>query len=682
MNGAPHRSRHLAVLGALGAWAAIAFAAWLAMDAYARHGLSVRWQTVERGRLIDVARTTEHRIQFPTQHRALSRIVEAWDYEAHGVPRSMPHMRATLRGKLENTRPIRVRAVSPNEVTLTVDGAPAEGFVEPGEHDLRVVWDGQFRDPNRQRSSVTLRLEQSFDGAAWEELSTWSVRPAYGHWDRVWAACIALFVFVVIAVPLARAMLADGAVRRRWLGATALVAILLVGLGFRLFDYSVMPHFRENGDELFATWNGWQLLTDGTTRGWSLWPSFYTEGVEHESFPYWTTEGGGWHIIRPYFEHPPLSHLLAGLAAKLGGATHWAHARLTHTRLVPIFLSLVTMALTFLVGRRLSPRGPGPWLGVLLYATLPMIAIQNRAIKEEMLLAPMALGSLYLFLRWRDGASDRALIGAAFLAGLTSMAKVSGAVLVPALVLLVMATGRYRMAARAFVAGLAGIAVLFVYGALIDWDVFIVTTLKQATGRPAHFNLFPRFFADGLIIHNLVGHGPTLFLWLGYVAYLGGRGRRVDPAWVLYPLVYLVSMCVSAGNWMFGWYVLPVYPFLCLAAGEMLAELFERPHPLGALVLVGLLAMYGLNFVADPSYFKQPHVWPTARAWVSALVVVLLGPHFAAFAIRWRGLLWLARGATAAALALSVVMSGYFVARYDVLWETHHDFDRDTFFDR
>src|SRR5690606_30478167 len=83
MNEAPHRPRYLAVLGALGALAALALAAWLAMDAYARHGLSVRWQTIEGRRIVDVTRTTEHRIQFPTQHRALSRIVEAWDYEAN-----------------------------------------------------------------------------------------------------------------------------------------------------------------------------------------------------------------------------------------------------------------------------------------------------------------------------------------------------------------------------------------------------------------------------------------------------------------------------------------------------------------------------------------------------------------------------------------------------------------------
>jgi hypothetical protein len=70
------------------------------------------------------------------------------------------------------------------------------------------------------------------------------------------------------------------------------------------------------------------------------------------------------------------------------------------------------------------------------------------------------------------------------------------------------------------------------------------------------------------------------------------------------------------------------------------------------------------------------------RRHVSIFVVLMLGPQLAAYALRWPGLKRIANVTTAVGLALVVVMSGYFVARYEVLYETHHNFDRDEFFDR
>jgi 4-amino-4-deoxy-L-arabinose transferase-like glycosyltransferase len=680
----PPRRRAIEAAIAVLALASVFAMVWTAVDSYAEHGVSVRWEAEHRGRMIEVARTTEHRAEFPSQYRALSRIVEAWDYDRYGIPRTLPAFRATLEARFWNTTPLHLRADGVDAAEVFVDGQRAEGAIDPGLHRLRVVWTGRrFQGGAHPRSPTRLSIERSDDGTAWEEISPTFLVPQHGHADRAWGALFVWLAFVLVAAPLAYAFAAARRVRARWLGITALSAILVVGLTFRLFDYAVMPHFMENGDELFATWNGWSLLTDGTTRGWSFWPNAYGSGVEHEILPYWSAQGSTWHIVKPYFEHPPLAHVLVGAAAKLGGATHFAHGRLTHTRLVPILLSLVTMLLTFLVGRRLTKHGVGPWLGVLLYAVLPFISIQNRAIKEEMLLTPMALASVYLYLRWRDGAGTRALMGAAFIAGLAACTKANSAIFVPALAMMVAAHGRYRLAAMVVGAGILGVVPLFVYGAIIDWDVFWITLVKQATGRPTHWNLFPRFFADGLIIHNLIGHGPTLFLWLCYGSFVFGRGKKVDPAWIVFPLVYLIALVVSAGNWMFGWYMLPVYPFLCLAAGEQIAELFRRPHPFGGLVFASLLVMYWLNFTATPEYFKSSPAWGETRAWVSLFVIGMIGPHIASYALKSStGLRRLAQLATAVGLAMLVVLGGYFVFRYEAIYDTHRDFDRDSFFDR
>ena len=71
-----------------------------------------------------------------------------------------------------------------------------------------------------------------------------------------------------------------------------------------------------------------------------------------EREPYFYFSDQPMQIITPYFEHPPLMHLLVGAAAKLGGAGHWAHARLEDTRLVPIALSMLCgLGLTCALGR-------------------------------------------------------------------------------------------------------------------------------------------------------------------------------------------------------------------------------------------------------------------------------------------------------------------------------------------
>jgi hypothetical protein len=323
---------------------------------------------------------------------------------------------------------------------------------------------------------------------------------------------------------------------------------------------------------------------------------------------------------------------------------------------------------------------------------------------------------LLFFLRWRDdGKKTRDLMLAAVCAGLAPIAKVPAIVWVPALVMLVAAergehkeaitrvaplrdgTPRPSGAARlwalgmpslrsapvmAAVAGLATASLLLVYGALIDWDVFVFTQGQQG-GRPTHWNLFPRFFDATLINHSLIGRGWILFLWLGFIASVYRRGAR-DTAVLTVPLVtYLIAIAVGSGNWTFGWYIVPLYPFLCLGAGDLIAQLWKRPTLLGGALFVVLLVMYSLNFTLDPHWAKQPEAWPILRRAVTLTVALSIAPFAlvqvwreSAFCIR------LSRAVTVLGLAAVIVLSGVFIATYDVTYETYRDFDRDTYFHR
>ncbi|MGF1466290.1 MAG: ArnT family glycosyltransferase [Sandaracinaceae bacterium] len=670
--------------------AARAAAAWLllafALDPSLRHGWSATYYTdVDRER-VELTRTTEHRVAFPNMHRPFARVVQGWPMDRLGVPEELPDLDVELTADVVVPRDRRVllRVESPNRTTLTVDGeVAADQRFAPGRHRVEVRWQAPPVSTRAAADRVRLRLLWGAHEDGLEAVPASAIRPARGAWPPL---RVALWISALLGALLWAALVAwalwpgPGRAEARRLAVLATVGLLVLGVAFRAFDYQVMPEFRDNADELFATWNGFSLLTEGVPRGWSLWPGSYGPAVERTPVRFFGEERT---VISPYFEHPPLLHVLVGAAALAGGADHFLEAKLAHTRLVAIAMSALTLWLLVVLGRRLSPRGPAPYLAGLLYAVLPPIALQGRVVKEELLLAPLCLAALLFFLRWRDDGRHRVdLVAAAALMGLGILGKVPAVVWVPALAMLVAAEGRMG---PAWVAGGVGLAVATLwplFGLLIDGPVFVETQRLQG-GRPTHWNLFPRWFHVSLINHNLVGRGWIQFLWLGYVAGVARRGWR-DGAVLTVPLVtYLAAISVGAGNWTFGWYIAPLYPLLCLGAGMFLAELWERPTLLAGFLFVALAVFYALNFLVDVHWAKQPPAWPVLRRTISLAAFALFAPYALVQVWPRHTLpLWLARTATVASLALLVVASGLFVARYDVVFETHRNFDRDSYFDR
>lgn len=649
---------------------------------WSHHGANVAWEAQWEDAWFPVHEQVTRRVTFHNEHRLNAPLVQYWDFDTHGVPNRPFPYRVTWSADLhvpegEAWRLRLLPVPRGGRLRLVVDGAEAPlqhgERLEPGAHPVELVLEATFREPTR------LGIEVSRGpGIGWEPVPLRALSPPAGVMIPEGPAAFVALAVLLLGLALSWSS-RDPALCARRLTHIGLVLIVLFGLGVRLVDYDVMPSFAENPDELFATWNGYSLLTDGETRGWSTWHQRYEDRVEVQPLSYFRERP--MYVIQPYLEHPPLMHLLAGAAAKLGGAQQFTHARLRHTRLVPIALFVPSVLLLFAIARRLFPRGPAPLFGALLYAGLPTLVLQQRAVKEEQLLTTLALLGLYLFLRWDTDRRDRFIWWAGITTGLCASCKVPGAFFLPPLVLLFLLRGGMRSALLACAAGLVGLSVLFVYGALIDWDLFWFTTLHQASGRPAHWNLFPRFFADGIININTVGHGHTLFAWLAFaggVTYTKGWRRA---ALTLPPLIYLAALALSAGNWMFGWYILPAMPFVCIGAGAFIAQAWRKPSLWAGLLIMGLLVMYGFNFMHGQHWARQPEAWPLLRALTTVFLLVVLPPFILADVFPSEAAKRVARGFIAAALLTFMVSTADFAIRYDVLFETHHEFDRDRHFD-
>lgn len=677
-------------------WAALVLCASLLLTArvasYLSHGWAAAWHVQyplpfgtshaspgarppRNGARLLLARTFEHRVEIPNEERPLARYVQHWNFERDGVPDALPHLDVDLEGWLSVDEPIPVRIDADPPATLTVDGRP--GSAEPlarGPHRVVIHWRGTLD----RHVHLTL-LWGTGEGVEPVPSSAVSPPRGAGRGLAAWSWGIGGLVTLLLCALAFWIASSPSPNRARRVLVAACFAVMAFGMFLRSWDHDVMPDFRENDDELFAEWDGYSLLADGTPRGWSMWANEYGPAIAREQFAYFRRPP--FVVITPYFEHPPLLHVMAGAVAKLCGTHDWPHARLSETRVVPIALQGVTMLLLLAVARRFSPRGPAAFFAMLLYALIPFIALQGRVIKEEALLTPMLLGGVLSFLVWRDGGRKRRwlILSAALMAACT-LAKLTGAACSVALVVLVVRERRPRDVALVVAVTIAVLAVMAAYVMKVDLAEWWFATKHQATGRAAHFNIFLRWLDDPLVNHNLVGRGWLLFLWLAAAIALTRMPRPNALVLVVPWLGYLIAISVSSGNWTFGWYAMPWYPLLCIAAGEMLARLWDEPDPLGGVLFGVLLVMYSLNFQVDPRWVMAHG--SDLRPAVAAAILLLVGPFF--LGVMWPGGLsrQVARAAIVLGLAAFAWCATSFVVDYDVNYVVYRNFDREVFFDR
>ncbi|MEM6962481.1 MAG: hypothetical protein AAF550_12190, partial [Myxococcota bacterium] len=658
------------------------------LDARVQQGLSAEYRLQIEGVEEIVHRSHELRTWFPNQHRVLSRYVQNWPFDRWDIPSSPPPIDVTLRGTLTvpsgPDRALRLR--HGGRADLLVDDAVYrnEAVLAPGDHSVEVRW--------RSSSGADTALEfcWAIEGGPCARIPNDAFRPSEASSQAlrlvVWltGALLALFfgagVFFVVLAP-------SRMLRCRRLGATSAVAICLLGLALRLFDYQVMPEFQENDDELFATWNGYELLRSGETVGWSMWASAYGPYADVELLPYFRPKP--LKLIRPYFEHPPLMHLLVGAAAIAGGAEHFTHARLQHTRLVPIALSLLSLVLIIAIGARSFPGTAAGLCAGFLWACVPTIVLQGRVIKEEALVGPLALGACYFYLRYRDeGCRARDRNAMALLLGLAPLAKLPALAFAPGFVVLLAAKRRYRDAIALGVGTLLVASLIFVYAGYFGWDSFWFATRTQAIVRPPVWDLYFRFFTMGLINHNMVGEGWTTFLWFAWLIGLASAAALTrspdsarpsdsapafDVAHLYLPMIfYLLAIGYSSGTWTFGWYWMPLYPFLCLGAGRFLHDLWHAPDLVRGVLLLGF-AGYGLLFLGEVSPDQAGSVGATLMPWVLSVggLLFAFASASASTVARYAG-----RFALVSGMGLFLFTATHFITEYDRIFTTYPGIDR------
>jgi 4-amino-4-deoxy-L-arabinose transferase-like glycosyltransferase len=424
----------------------------------------------------------------------------------------------------------------------------------------------------------------------------------------------------------------------------ALPLITVLGLGLRLHGYTHVPPLQANADEWSYGWAGLTLWTKGVPTTWSLFGAYPHVHVVH-------LHGINYPLVTPWFDQPPLFALVVGIFPLLFGQHTIASVTTEAIRLPAVLLATASITLLQLVGRRLL--GPLPaLLAAFLFAITPAAVLFGREVESEALLAPMLLLVILLLHRLGTGEGRRpALIVVLTICFLAPLTKIPGLAIGVAAAAVLVYQRRYWPAAAAIAAAGAGLGVFALYGAHYDWSLFTAIFSSQASRRVGVLGAIDYIAAPAGIGHPLID-GWWLLGWIGLVVVAIRFGGPRMLLLVAPAFVYLAAMVIFASEdavTAFGWYHITVYPEIYLAAAYLVYRVLRKPEP-AILTLVLLLG----GATATSLWLGAPWVPPTPL--LVALLAAAIGPALAAAAWpRRHRLLWVARGASCAALALLAI---------------------------
>jgi hypothetical protein len=450
--------------------------------------------------------------------------------------------------------------------------------------------------------------------------------------ERLSAPLIASGVTLFLAVTLFWAFRIENAGRSD----IALASALLAGIAFaaRAAHFDTYP--RTNSDEMHNAWAGFNLIHEGTPRSWSWLPVYRNTRVAWFSYEY--------PMVDAAFDHPPLLPLLTGLEATVMGARSMYDCKLPVIRPLMIAVGTGAVLVLFFVARILTSFGTA-FLAALLMATSPLVVFGSREVKEDNLVAFFLLAALLLYLLGRRTESRRRHWMTGALSGLAALSKVMGIAVGLALSAAALGDGRRVGAALRILAGTLVVASLFpLYGAAIDAETYgrVVSHLSIDYSRESladKFLILPRLILEP----KLSAVTPLLDGWmlLGWLSLF--RLSRLRPIPVVFVSYLLILMLSVQSRYLWGFYVSPLLPLLCLATAQQLRHTLLRQDPLSIFLMVGLafLPQYamlsgapmlygfrGLLFLAAlplvPALFRLPaeHLARRASRFILAALLV------------------------------------------------------------
>lgn len=260
--------------------------------------------------------------------------------------------------------------------------------------------------------------------------------------------------------------------------------------------------------------------------------------------------------------HPVLFQMLLSLFLR-GDVDDWT------ARAVPAAIGVLTVAVTYLLGRRMYGHRSA-LIGALLLAVMAYHVVVTRQVLLDGLMTLCATGVLYCVVRYSESAGLRWLVATGALMGATILAKENSIVLVGGLYAFFALTPTVRLRSRhLLIAATTTICVVLAFP--------LALTLSGTASTGQNYLLWQLFRPSN---HPLMFYFSVLPAALGIVILLAAMGgliwlrhentwrERLLLCWMVVPVAFFTVWPVKGYQ-----YLLPIAPVVALLAGRTLARL-------------------------------------------------------------------------------------------------------------
>lgn len=357
-----------------------------------------------------------------------------------------------------------------------------------------------------------------------------------------------------------------------------LFGIILLGFFLRIHNLYTWPRFGATFDEYAWTWQGINIIQNGTPVSWSPHPQY----GEYELIRYQNTP---FRIVAPFLEHPPVFGVIAGSFALLNGADNMYDVSLQKIRPLAVILGITSIILVFLLTQNIYGARVGLWAS-LLYATVPTIVVGSRIVQNENFFIPSFLLVLFLISRYLKTKRKLFRNIAIAICSILILAKIPWIAASIAVIGILLFHKKYKDVVVLLVSVVLAFAAFAAYGYLYDWNLFVNLWKLQANRYDITFNSIFALFQKPFLVDRHYTDGWILFGWFAFIILLTQDLKKnifiVAPV-VAYFLIFLAGIPDEAGH---GWYRYPFYPFLIISIALFIKEYFVKNMLLTFLFLV------------------------------------------------------------------------------------------------
>jgi 4-amino-4-deoxy-L-arabinose transferase-like glycosyltransferase len=340
----------------------------------------------------------------------------------------------------------------------------------------------------------------------------------------------------------------------------------------------------------------------------------------------WHASPGSWHWLYPtlggeaYHNKPPLMHLLIAWAYSLGGVNEWT------TRLPGAVLTALGVPLLYLIGRLLFNQTLPALFSALVYLTmLPVVRHGRLAMLDG---ASITFFLLLLFCLLKARHNHRWALGLGICLGLITLTKGMLVLLLGGIAGLFLLVSQQLVLLKSpylWIGIFLGIApaIAWYFAQWQHYGInFLQVNLQAQTfarlGQSVEGNTGPLWY---YLIELIKYSFPWLLFWPGGL-YLAWEKRQTSWGSLVLIGTNIYLGTISLMTTKLPWYVMPVYPFLALAIGAKLHEVWQQTHFITRIwgYLLFVIAIVGLG---GGVYFAIGDYQPVLIAMSMVLVITM-----------------------------------------------------------